>query len=96
MVKTKSWSTKNPVWDVGKQRFDMLRVAEAERAMGWPVGHTSTGEGQDRVPEEERLKMVGNGFNVATVTVAAMLAQGRNEINEAAPMNTKGGQKKPR
>ena len=33
MVKAKSWSTKNPVWDVRKQMFDTLRVAEAEGAM---------------------------------------------------------------
>ena len=90
MVKTKSWSTKNTVCDGGKQRFNTLRVEEAERAMGWSVGHTSTGEGQEREPEEGRLKMVGNGFNVATV--AAMQAQGRKEINEAAKMINKGGQ----
>ena len=92
MVKTKSWSTKNPVWDVKKQKFDSLRVGEAERAMGWPVGHTTTGDRQERVSEEERLKMVRNGFNVATV--AAMLAQGRKVINKAALMNNKGGQRK--
>ena len=27
MVKTKSWSMKDPVWDVKKQKFDTLRVA---------------------------------------------------------------------
>ena len=58
------------------------------------MGHTPTGEGQEKVPEEERLKMVGNGFNVATV--AAMLAQRRKEINEAAMMNNKGRQKQMR
>ena len=94
MVKTKSWLTKNPVWDVRKQKFDSLRVGEAEKAMGWQVGHTPTGEGQEKVPEEERLKMVGNGFNVATV--AAMLAQRRKEINEAAMMNNKGRKKQMR
>ena len=47
MVKTKSWSTKDPVWDMKKQKLDTLRVAEAERAMGWPMGHPSTGGGQD-------------------------------------------------
>ena len=64
-------------------------MGEAEKVMGWPVGHTTTGEGQEKVPEEERLKMVGNMFNVATV--ATILAQGRKEINEAAMMNNKGG-----
>ena len=89
MLKTKSWSTGNPVWDVRKQKFDVLRVEEAaERAMGWPVGHTSTGDGQEGVPATECLKMVGNCFTVATV--AALLAQGRKEINETAQMNMKG------
>ena len=40
MVKTKSWSTKDPVWDMRKQEYDSLRVGWAEKAMGWPVGHT--------------------------------------------------------
>lgn len=44
------------------------------------------------MPEEERLKMVRNGFDVATV--AALLAQGRTKINKAALMNTRGGQRK--
>ena len=91
MVNTTAWPTKHPVWDAEKQQFDTLRVAEAERAMGWPVGRTSTGEWQDRVPKEERPNMVGNDFNVSTV--AAMLARGRKEVKEAALMNTKGGQK---
>ena len=85
---------KDPVWDVRKQKYDSLRVGEAEKAMGWPVGHTTTREGHEKVPEEERLKMVGNGFNVATV--AAILAQGRKETNEAAMMNNKEGQKQVR
>jgi hypothetical protein len=77
MVHSTSWNTVNPVWDEGTQWFDDLRVHEAERAMEMPEGHTA---GRGRVPVAERLKMVGNSFNIRTV--AAMLSQGHGAITQ--------------
>ena len=86
MVHASSWNTGDPVWDETTQTFDSLRVHEAERAMEMPEGHTA---GHGRVPTAERLKIVGNSFNVRTV--AAILSQGREAITRRVRMNMEGG-----
>lgn len=86
MANANSWNTTNPVWDTKAQQFDTLRPHEAERALEIPVGHTA------RAPQEERLTMVGNAFNVRTA--AEILAMGRHRILGQTRMNNRGGQTK--
>ena len=86
MVHSTSWNTGNPVWDETTQWFDDLRVHEAERSMEMPEGHTA---GHGRVPAAERLKMVGNSFNIRTV--AALLSQGQGAISKRVRMTMEGG-----
>ena len=60
---TRSWNTREVVWTGQGEEVGPLRIAEMERAMGYPEGHThATGNSA-----EDRHRLIGNAFHAGVL-----------------------------